>query len=92
MIDLAANRLGNLPVSTRDLTQLEELYLHDNEGLGIPSEILGPDYDDVHSDDVHPDDPAEPATILDYYFRTLRGRRATVGVGVVTVHYVVPNP
>ena len=62
-----------LPESFRNLPVLRELYLHGNEGLGLPVEVLGPDWDETHRIDQK--QPARPADILDYYFRTRRGRR-----------------
>jgi internalin A len=43
-----------------------QLYLHGNEALGLPAEVLGPSQDDFGI-------PAKPAKILDYYFRVRGG-------------------
>jgi internalin A len=51
----------------RKLTRLERLYLHGNQALGLPAEILGPTWQE------HSANSAKPAAILDYYFRA-RGR------------------
>ena len=45
-LDLSDNNLTSLPESFKQV-RLGELYLHGNEGLGIPSEILGPTLEDV---------------------------------------------
>ena len=69
-LDLSDNQLTALPDSMRQMGQLGELFLHGNDALDIPPEILGP----------HPNEmrgvgstPANPAEILDYYFRILKG-------------------
>jgi internalin A len=65
------NQLTALPESLRGLPSLIRLYLHGNDALGVPPEILGPS---VHqADEERPS--VSPASILDYYFRTQRGRR-----------------
>lgn len=60
-----------LPESLRRLPELAELYLHGNGGLDLPVEILGPDWNTRNLGGPKP----TPADILDYYFRTRRGRR-----------------
>jgi internalin A len=70
---LNGNQLASLPESLKDLTQLQELYLHGNPLLELPTEILGNSWQDVFS--MRETQPANPARILDYYFRVLRGRR-----------------
>ncbi|MBV9209732.1 MAG: leucine-rich repeat domain-containing protein, partial [Acidobacteria bacterium] len=65
-LEASNNRLTSLPEGLRNLKSLEELYLHGNEQLGLPAEVLGPTYSDVY--DKHTQ-PANPADILDYYFR-----------------------
>ena len=67
-LHLEDNRLTMLPESLRKLTQLKQLYLQGNEALGLPAEVLGPRWI-VFS--YH----AEPATILDYYFRAQGGKK-----------------
>ena len=64
-----------LPPSIRELSRLKELYLHGNDELELPVEVLGPDWDQVNGHEQILRPPAQPAQILDYYFRTLRGRR-----------------
>jgi internalin A len=74
ILNLSSNLLTAIPESLRKLSSLQELFLHDNTALGLPPEVLGPAWDDVHK----PDDrtkPASPASILDYYFRTRGGKR-----------------
>jgi len=67
-LDLSRNQLTALPESLDRLAraQLKEFYLHGNEGLGIPPEILGADRDAV-SKGVR---PTPPSKILEYYFAT----------------------
>ncbi|MCG9890853.1 MAG: TIR domain-containing protein [Thermosynechococcaceae cyanobacterium MS004] len=54
------------------LAQLERLYLHDNDALHLPNEILGPTWEEVNNIDAT---PAKPCDILDYYFRTRQGEK-----------------
>lgn len=49
ILNLENNSLEDLPRELRDLGDLDELYLHGNRALGIPPEILGPRYSEVHS-------------------------------------------
>ena len=72
-LNASSNILTALPRSLGDLTALKELYLHDNPGLVMPPEVLGPNYQDVRDNQIN---PANPSSILDYYFRT-RGVGAT---------------
>ena len=53
------------------MTSLKRLYLHGNEELGIPAEILGPEWDLKKEEET----AAAVTNILDYYFRLGRGRR-----------------
>jgi internalin A len=64
--------LSELPESLSELRNLSELYLHGNDSLRIPAEILGPTWQDVHSER---ETPASPRQILAYYARNRRGRR-----------------
>ena len=61
------NQLTALPDSMEKLIHLERLFLHDNDALSIPPEILGPTWDQVS---VKKAKPANPAEILQYYFRS----------------------
>lgn len=70
-LDLTNNQLKGLPESLRKLTNLTELYLHDNPELRLPAEVLGPPWIDVAQNNAT---PANPAAILDYYFRS-HGRK-----------------
>jgi len=63
-----------LPPSMRELSSLKELYLHGNDELELPVEVLGPNSNQVYQHEQRTT-PRPPAEILDYYFRTLRGRR-----------------
>ena len=63
-------RLKELPESLKRLP-LQRLFVHWNDGLGIPNEVLGPVQWEVSASN-----PAvSPADILDYYFRTRGGAR-----------------
>ncbi|MEI7728057.1 MAG: COR domain-containing protein [Verrucomicrobiota bacterium] len=70
-LELSNNQLPILPESLRNLKSLKGLYLHDNPKLGIPPEILGPTWGDADEKNK----PANPASILDYYFRLRGGKR-----------------
>jgi internalin A len=71
-LDLSGNQLASLPEALRQLESLKELYLHDNDALGIPAEVLGPNWLDVGTKKAQ---PANPAAILEYYFRVRGGKR-----------------
>ncbi len=81
---LEYNQLTTLPKSINQFTQLEGLYLHGNEALAIPPEILGLTRIEVFET---AEKSADPATILDYYFRPRRplneARLILVGFGTV---------
>ena len=62
------NQLTTLPESLRNLSSLTELYLHRNDALGLPAEVLGGHW--------RSEEPAaNPAEILEYYFRVRGGKR-----------------
>jgi internalin A len=63
-LSLNDNQLTALPEALRKLTRLERLYLHGNEALSLPAEVLGPTWQEYSPR------PADPAAILDYYFRS----------------------
>ena len=67
-LDLGENQLTELPESLRDLTSLEKLFLHGNDALGLPAEVLGSYWGEESQ-------TAEPARILEYYFRVRGDRR-----------------
>jgi internalin A len=71
-LDLLSNELTSLPAGLRQLKALERLLLHRNDGLSIPAEILGVDSE---ADAAPAGKPADPASILDYYFRTRGGAK-----------------
>jgi len=71
VLDLTNGMLKSLPESIRKLSSLQELYLHEQPYLGLPPEILGPTWNEVHGLH-HRSFPASPANILDYYFRLQR--------------------
>src|ERR1700749_87827 len=60
------NKLIKLPKSLLNLPHLRRFYLHGNDALGLPTEVLGPKF---------PYNSANPAEILEYYFRTQEGER-----------------
>ena len=66
-LDLSAGNLERLPEGLRGLPHLKQLFLHGNRELGIPPEVLGPSWLEVHHSEAI---PADPAATLDYYFRT----------------------
>lgn len=66
---LDQNNLASLPGEFRRLTSLKALYLHGNKSLNIPPEILGPDSRKVRREKLT---PADPQSILNYYFRPKR--------------------
>lgn len=69
---LLHNQLEKLPESLRQLRELRRIFLHDNEALGVPSEILGPPPGDGFLDRSR---RSTAASVLEYYFRTLRASR-----------------
>ena len=71
-LDLAGNRLAKLPESLRTLRSLTTFFLHDNDSLAIPAEVLGSAWDVVGRGE---GEAAKPAGILEYYFRLSRGRK-----------------
>ncbi len=58
---LQGNQLASLPPSLANLSSLLELDLDKNDGLGIPPDVL--------------ESRADPAKLLDYYFRVQRGQK-----------------
>jgi internalin A len=66
------NQLTSLPHGLRMLKNLERLLMHNNSGLGLPLEILGPSIKEVVNTNAK---PANPASILDYYFKMRDGLR-----------------
>ena len=67
---LDENQLTGLPESLRNLNSLEGLYLHGNDTLDLPAEVLGASWLESSSKE-----RANPAEILNYYFRVRGGRR-----------------
>ena len=66
-LNLSDNQISALPESLGRLNGLRELYLHNNPHLGLPVEVLGPTWHEVHEKEKP---PASPKSILDYYFRS----------------------
>lgn len=66
--------LRRLPQSLQGLPNLQELYLHGNELLGLPKEVLGPEWEQSR---LYQGRAAAPAAseILAYYFRAQHGKR-----------------
>lgn len=82
ILDLAHNQLQSLPESLERITGLTYLGLEGNNSLGLRSEVLGPTATtySLNSDSIRPvfynaRRPANPADILDYYFRLRSGTR-----------------
>jgi internalin A len=72
-LDLSNNQLIAIPKSLTALPILSRLFLHGNTGLGLPDEILGPTWDDVHTTSGKRARP--PKEIFNYYFSKLAGAR-----------------
>jgi hypothetical protein len=70
-LNASSNQLTALPEALRRLANPEQLFLHGNQALDLPPEMLGPAWQEVSGGH----EPADPASILDYYFKT-RGNRA----------------
>ena len=66
VLNVYNNQLTTVPESLRSLINLKQLFLHGNDALGIPPEILGPDFITAAGTD----NAAEPSRILEYYFST----------------------
>ena len=75
-LNVMINRLTALPKSISELPRLEKLYLHGNIELGLPPEILGPDWWAVNRGQGQ---PANPSDILQYYFQTRREPKRRLG-------------
>lgn len=74
-LDLHSNQLTSLPEALHTLSyrgELEKLFLHNNEALGLPNGVLGPSSYDV---EIRRTRPAPPRDILNYYF-AMRGGAA----------------
>ena len=71
-LDISGNRLIELPGALRQIRSLHQLFLHGNYELDIPEEILGPTSDNVFRKQGK---SADPAIILEYYFRTREAHR-----------------
>lgn len=64
-LSLDDNGLESLPIALGQLTNLVRFFLHGNPALGLPLELLGPTWRDLKHNS-----PTNPATILEFYFRT----------------------
>jgi internalin A len=71
VLDLSNNRLTSLPEAMRNLKSLTDLFLHGNGELGLPAEVLVFTMSDLFGGA----ESANPADILDYYFRVRGGKR-----------------
>ena len=83
-LSLSGNQLTSLPESLgklRELPALKELFLHENPALGLPVEVLGPTVNEVLG--LERKKPADPAEILDYYFRIHPPERKGIVAGQV---------
>ena len=65
VLSLANNQLTTLPESLGQLRKLKWLFLHDNPGLGLKPDILGPTLDEVNDSNKQ---AADPRAILAFYF------------------------
>ena len=65
------NQLRALPESLPKLRSLKVILLHGNDVLGIPPELLGPQWYEVEKGAP----PANPTKILEYYIQLRKGRR-----------------
>ncbi len=72
ILNLSSNELKVLSKSLREIPNLDALFLHGNEELGLPPEVLGPTFEDIRKINTQ---PARPREILEYYFRLGSGRR-----------------
>jgi hypothetical protein len=70
-LDVSGNQLTALPETLKRLDRLQVLYLHDNPRLGLPPEVLGPALHEIIFKEAQ---PAKPASILEYYFRSRASR------------------
>jgi len=98
----ADRSLDKLPDSIKQLTALKDLYLHGNEELAIPPEVLGPRWGERDSSGIL-SRSADPRVILDWYFqsraesarRLNEAKMLLVGQGGVgktsLVHYLIHN-
>ena len=66
--------LTALPDTLNDLPNLRYLYLHGNDALGLPPEVLGPGWGGHREDKIF-ENRASAKEILTYYFKTQKGRR-----------------
>jgi internalin A len=85
-LDLDNNQLRELPATLSECKNLTYLFLHGNPDLCIPAEILGPTREEwLTNSNSH--QPANPADILNYYFRPkrplLEAKLILVGRGAV---------
>jgi internalin A len=64
-LNLSSNRLTTLPSGLKRLNQLDILCVHDNPGLSLPTEILGPSWENIKLGSAN---PVKPFRLLDYYF------------------------
>ena len=79
---LGNNQLESLPKELLALRGLRVLYLHGNDRLGLGESILGPTPVDVMGQKAR---PADPRSILDYYFRVIKTGRPLNEVKIILV-------
>lgn len=71
-LDLSGNQITAIPDSLAALENLSYLFLHGNPNLGIPTEVLGPNRNEVFDQNRQPKPPKE---ILAYYFAQRSGAK-----------------
>ena len=98
---LSGNCLMELTESLGGCERLESLFLHGNEALGIPPEVLGPEWGETELSPKGKKDSADPRAILAWYFQSRSEPRRSLneakmllvgqgGVGKTSlVHYLI---
>jgi internalin A len=82
-LNVSDNHLTTLPEAAARLTNLTHLFLHENPALGLPAEVLGPLW--MECEPFGQKEPARPADILNFYFKTRDGARAMREVKLILV-------
>src|SRR5262249_52451476 len=69
---LVGNRIARLPETLMELPTLEQFFVHGNDALGLPPEVLGPTLEQVTTKHAK---PSQPLDIIEYYLRLKSGSR-----------------